>query len=342
MPRLKFVQNLPDEIRQQLEDLYRHHASFALRQRAHAILLSAKGFTIPQLHEIFAVDRDTISAWITRFEPFGIDGWHEAPRSGRPPIYTEDEVRPLQTLIDAEPRQIKPAPAHLEQATGEASSTATLQRALKKLRYAWRRCRRSVNSRRDPIAFARAAENQQALQQMADHGLINRFDFDASGFATGPCVPYAWQPLGVTRELPSFPSQRLNILGFLSRDQQAFFEAVEGTVGTDQAIAAFDRFAADDALAYAHHGQPCVVVLDNAPWPTSRDFRERLDRWGTHGVILHDLPPYCPELNLIEILWRKIKYDWLPLSSYTRDDDLKNAVLMVLSWVGYKYQISFA
>ena len=58
MPSLKFVQNLTDEIRQQLEDLYRHHASFALRQRAHAILLSAKGFTILQLQAIFTVDRE--------------------------------------------------------------------------------------------------------------------------------------------------------------------------------------------------------------------------------------------------------------------------------------------
>lgn len=107
-----------------------------------------------------------------------------------------------------------------------------------------------MKSRRDPTAFAREAENQQALQQLADHGLINLFYFDESGFSTVPCVPYAWQPLGTTRELPSFPSKRLNILGFLSRDQQAFFQPVEGTVGTAQAIAAFDRFAADYALAY--------------------------------------------------------------------------------------------
>ena len=80
-----------------------------------------------------------------------------------------------------------------------------------------------------------------------------------------PCVPYAWQPLGATRELPSFPSRRLNSLGFWSRDQPAFCQAVEGTVGAAQAIAAFDRFAADYALAYARHGQPGVVTLDNAP-----------------------------------------------------------------------------
>ncbi|WP_368860940.1 transposase, partial [Desulforhabdus sp. TSK] len=28
------------------------------------------------------------------------------------------------------------------------------------------------------------------------------------------------------------------------------------------------------------------------------------------------LPTYSPELNLIEILWRKIKYEWLSFSAY--------------------------
>jgi hypothetical protein len=78
------------------------------------------------------VDRDTVSAWITRFQQLGIDGLHDWPRSDLPPIYTDEQVRQLQTLIDTEPRQIKQAQTHLEQATGKSSSTATLQRALKK------------------------------------------------------------------------------------------------------------------------------------------------------------------------------------------------------------------
>jgi hypothetical protein len=132
-----------------------------------------------------------------------------------------------------------------------------LQLGPKNLRYAWCLYRRSVKSRRDPTAFAREADNQQALQQMSDQGLINLFYFDASGFATAPCVSYAWQPLGATRELPSFPSQRSNILGFLSRDQPAFFQAVENPVVTAQAIAAFDRFASG----------PCHGVMLYSPYP---------------------------------------------------------------------------
>ena len=110
-------------------------------------------------------------------------------------------------------------------------------------------------------------QNQQALQQLADAGLINLFYYDESGFSTVPSVPYAWQPVGTTLELPSFKSKRLNVLGFMSRGQQAYFHTTEGKVGTAQVAAAFDGFTSRYALEYAIHPTPCVVTLSNTfPW----------------------------------------------------------------------------
>ena len=134
MPRLRFVKALTEEIKAQLSEIHHGHADFAFRKRAHAILLSAKGITVNQLHDIFEVDRDTVSAWIKRFETSGVEGLQSLPRPGRPAIYTEGEVRQLKELIDREPRQIKQAQAALQQATGKSSCTATLRRALKKTR----------------------------------------------------------------------------------------------------------------------------------------------------------------------------------------------------------------
>jgi len=57
-------------------------------------------------------------------------GWHDLPRSGRPPIYTDHEIRQLHTLIYAEPRQIQQTQAHQGHATSKSSSTSTLQRGL--------------------------------------------------------------------------------------------------------------------------------------------------------------------------------------------------------------------
>nr|WP_302050604.1 transposase [Methylobacter tundripaludum] len=71
-------------------------------------------------------------------------------------------------------------------------------------------------------------------------------------------------------------------------------------------------------------------------------FKEKLAGWQQRGVYLHFLPPYSPELNLIEILWRKVKYEWLPLDAYQSYGHLKKWVLEILSDIGKKFQITFA
>ena len=55
-----------------------------------------------------------------------------------------------------------------------------------------------------------------------------------------------------------------------------------------------------------------------------------------------DTYAYSPELNLIEILWRKIKYEWLPLDAYQSYGHLKKWVLEIMGNVGEKFQITFA
>lgn len=66
------------------------------------------------------------------------------------------------------------------------------------------------------------------------------------------------------------------------------------------------------------------------------------EKWEDKAVFLHFLPAYSPELNLIEILWRKIKYEWLELDAYQSYKHLKSAVLDILESIGNKYTIAFA
>ena len=85
-----------------------------------------------------------------------------------------------------------------------------------------------------------------------------------------------------------------------------------------------------------------VVVCDNAPTHTSKRFNYNIEKWKAKGLIIKSLPAYAPELNLIEILWRFIKYSWLPFSAYESFKKLVNAVAKVLKGVGKEYHINFA
>lgn len=44
--------------------------------------------------------------------------------------------------------------------------------------------------------------------------------------------------------------------------------------------------------------------------------RDKLEEWQQRNIEIFELPSYSSELNLIEILWRFIKYDWMEISAY--------------------------
>src|SRR6266536_3324723 len=85
-----------------------------------------------------------------------------------------------------------------------------------------------------------------------------------------------------------------------------------------------------------------VVVMDNSSIHRSEEFEEYMARWKKKGLIIKYLIPYAPELNLIEILWRHIKYLWLPFSAYQCMEALREALEHILKGFGSKYQITFA
>ena len=130
---MKFAQPIPEAVRVTLQEMHMNHPTFRCRQRAQAILLSVRGFSIAELWSILDVRRDAISGWIDRWESEGLLGLYDRPRTGRPTIYTEAEVDQLKTLVDDEPRQIKTAQIQLAEMTGKEASTSTLKRLLKKV-----------------------------------------------------------------------------------------------------------------------------------------------------------------------------------------------------------------
>ncbi|HZO26111.1 MAG TPA: IS630 family transposase [Chloroflexota bacterium] len=75
---------LTDEQRQALERV-RRRAVGRVSQRAHMVLLNARGYTVEQLAEIFGVGEDVVRKWLHRYEREGPLGLDDRPRPGRPP-----------------------------------------------------------------------------------------------------------------------------------------------------------------------------------------------------------------------------------------------------------------
>jgi hypothetical protein len=150
-----------------------------------------------------------------------------------------------------------------------------------------------------------------------------------------PVIPYAWQPVNKHILLSPIKSKRINVLGFFKRDNTLHPYMIEGTVNAEIVIACFDDFCTSLS-------KKTVVVLDNASIHTSEKCQAKIFQWEKQGLILKFLPKGSPELNLIEILWKHIKYYWLPFSAYLSFEYLKEALTNILINVGKEYRISFA
>ena len=129
---IKFAQSITEEVRITLQEMYKHHPMFRCRQRAQAILLSVRGYSMDELVLILEVRRDAVSGWINRWDTEGLLGLYDRSRTGRPLIYTQEEFNLLKTLVDEEPRQLKTVQTQLAHITQKVVSTSTLKRLLKK------------------------------------------------------------------------------------------------------------------------------------------------------------------------------------------------------------------
>ncbi len=332
---MRYVQPLTEHQRQTLEDIRKRDPSSRARMRAHSILLSSRRITIKEIVKIYQVDRDTVASWIKKWEQHGVESLYDKPRCGRPSKLTLEEKELAYQYIKEEPRCLKQVVERLSQKIAKRLSISSLKRLAKKARLRWKRVRKSFKSLRDPEEFAQDQQDLEALQKQEDQGELDLYYFDESGFTLDPYIPYAWQEAGSVIEIPALKGSRINVLGLMNRKNDLHPYIFEQSINTSVVVACLNDFCKNIK-------KKTVVVMDNSSIHRSEEFEECIARWRKKGLIIKYLIPYAPELNLIEILWRHIKYRWLPFSAYQCMEALREALERILKEFGSKYQITFA
>jgi len=290
---------------------------------------------LKELLSIFNICRQTAATWLHSWDKQGICGLLDSLRSGRPnKLSAENQYKAIE-LVKECPRTLKTVLAQLAEFTGVSVSCSPLKRLCKKARLCWKRVRKSLKAKRDPDLFAKSQQQLLALAKQAEQKQIDLYFFDESGFTLEPCVPYAWQPIGEHIELPCSRSKRLNVLGFMSKACDFQSMVFEGSITSAVVVACIDQFVTTLK-------RETVLVIDNAPTHTSAEFKDNIASWKEQGLTIVAIAPYSPELNLIEILWRKIKYEWMPFSAYSSFQSLEDNLFDILANIGKSYFIEFA
>ena len=73
-------------------------------ERARLLLWARQGWRVSDLVRMLGLSDPTVRVWIKRFNTQGLEGLKDAPRSGRPPTYTPEQVAEVLAAALTDPK----------------------------------------------------------------------------------------------------------------------------------------------------------------------------------------------------------------------------------------------
>jgi len=155
------------------------------------------------------------------------------------------------------------------------------------------------------------------------------FFVDAAHFVLAPFLGYLWSACRLFIKAPS-GRQRLNVLGALDAVSHKLITVVNDSYINAQSVC--------DLLLKIYQlnlQNPVTIVLDNARYQHCKIVMALAEQL---KIELLFLPPYSPNLNLIERLWKFVKKQCLYSKYYDQFTPFKQAIINCLSQTHSTYK----
>ena len=199
----------------------------------------------------------------------------------------------------------------------------------------YKRIRKRPRGVPSPQLYEYKVEKLQELEKQAYEGRIRLYYADESHICTEGYVPYGWQLRGEDVYIPSQRVARLNIFGMIDRDNRYKGFTTSEKMTADKVISFLDEISFNLET-------DTFVVLDNASVHRNKKIRELRPIWEQRGLFLFYLPPYSPQLNIAETLWRILKGKWMRPQDYITSDMLFYTTNRALADIGKGVRINFS
>lgn len=160
------------------------------------------------------------------------------------------------------------------------------------------------------------------LKTLADKDKLNLIYLDESGFSGNLPVNYSWIKIGKEKCIEKINDRgiKVNSLGMFNYAKGDFsWTTTQNTIDSDMFIGLFE-------LAKSDYKIPTFIVLDNYSIHKSNKVKVKIKEWAKENLFLYYLPPYSPELNLIENKWRNLKYNHIHKRHFKNRDELETTV----------------
>ena len=315
---------LDDATRNELKALRRTGLPPKVRDRIEMATLSDAGWSPPRIASHLGCHpqtvRDLLRAFAARgaaaLYPFRSGPAPDAQRLGEVTAALRELLGERRTWTS---RQLSEALA----GRGIALGPRQVRRYLKRMGSRYRRTTSTLKHKQDEAKAERARRVLAHLKVRASAGRLKLYYLDECGFSPTLPTGSSWTLPG-ERKLVEYEAPQGRRVNAMAAYRPYGPSPRLDVFTAERTWTSYDLIGFLKALPWSKC--PRVVVLDNAGLHTSGVIRRARRELSSRGIYLYFLPPYSPEMNEIEPVFRQVKYHEMPERSHTTRLGLREAV----------------
>lgn len=316
-----------------LQQAYATHTTRLIR-RIHALLWLGDGKSVWEVAGLLGIGEQTVRDWLHAFVLKGVDSLFYHPHPGRPAKLTDTQRRELRELLLAGPESVgyptacwsTPLIADLIHLRFKVDyAPRYLSHLLDTLGFSFQKAKFVTDHLNDEEALLWLEETWPEILRLAKekHALI--VFGDEASFAQWGSLGYTWALKGVQPTVKTTGIRKAyRVFGLLGCfGGTLHFQGIEGKFNSES----YRAFLEEALRTIRGH---LILIHDNAPYHVSRALKAF---YATHAdrLTVYQLPPYSPDLNPIEYLWKKVKKDATHLRYFPLFADLIDEVTKTLT-----------
>ena len=285
----------PEEV-MTLRHVHRQMSHRTDAYRINAIILLGTGWTQVQVSEALLLDDRTIRRYVKAYREGGIDGLLDVRYQGSQCHLTSEQIRQLDDHIQANLyTHVRDIRQYIETTFGVVYSISGVTELLSRTGFVYKKPKH-VPSKADLQRQSDFIVTYQELKDTKDPDDPIYF-MDAVHPQHNSVPAYGWIKKGREAELKAnCGRQRLNINGVVDVATLKTVVRFDDTINTDSTINLFKQIERKHRKA-----KTIYIIADNARYYHSVAVKEYLEGRRIRMIFL---PPYSPNLNLIERLWK--------------------------------------
>lgn len=282
-----------------LKVLHRRTRERRYADRLKAVILLGSGWSTEDVAEALLIDRDTVRKYYQYYVSGGTERLLSMGYQGSQRILTDEQVDELDAHLQETLHQTaKEVVQFVRKRWDVTYSLSGITALLHSLGYVYKKPK-TVPGKADAKAQEDFLVEYEKLKKNKEKDDPIYF-MDATHPHHNPVLAYGWIKCGAERTIPSNTGrQRLNINGVISLSNLLPIVRFDDTINAASTLALFKQIEMVNEKA-----GKIYIICDNARYYRSKDVRKYLEK---SKITLVFLPPYAPNLNLIERYWKFFK-----------------------------------